>query len=45
MASCPVNYIRTAELRGSLFDSEVTDGTVSCADTGFFVDHAESDTR
>ncbi|KAH0353079.1 hypothetical protein KCU81_g1851, partial [Aureobasidium melanogenum] len=44
VASCPVNYVRTAKLRGSLFDSEVTDGTVSCADTGFFVDHAESDT-
>ncbi|KAH0357438.1 hypothetical protein KCU83_g919, partial [Aureobasidium melanogenum] len=43
MASCPVNYIRTAKLRGSLFDSKVTDGTVSCADTEFFVDHAEPD--
>ncbi|KAH0365481.1 hypothetical protein KCU65_g5984, partial [Aureobasidium melanogenum] len=43
MASCPVNYVRTAKLCGSLFDSKVTDGTVSCADTGFFVDHAEPD--
>ncbi|KAG9577054.1 hypothetical protein KCU86_g9147, partial [Aureobasidium melanogenum] len=43
MASCPVNYVRTAKLRGSLFDSKVTDGTVSCADTEFFVDHAEPD--
>ncbi|CAD0108352.1 unnamed protein product [Aureobasidium uvarum] len=44
MASCPVNYVRTAELRGSLFDSDVDDGTVFCADTKFFVDHAEPDT-
>ncbi|KAK6001710.1 hypothetical protein QM012_002200 [Aureobasidium pullulans] len=44
LASCPVNYVRTAELRGSLFDIEVIDGTVSCADTKFFVDHTEPDT-
>ncbi|KAG9532269.1 hypothetical protein KCU93_g1277, partial [Aureobasidium melanogenum] len=43
MASCPVNYVRTAKPYGSLFDSVVTDGTVSCADTKFFVDHAEPD--
>lgn len=43
MASCPVKYVRTAQLRGSLLNSEVTDGTVSCADTEFFVDHTEPD--
>ncbi|TIA62783.1 hypothetical protein D6C77_02543 [Aureobasidium pullulans] len=41
MASCPVDYVRTARLRGSAFESNVDDGTISCADTKFFVDHAE----
>ncbi|KAI9797318.1 MAG: hypothetical protein M1825_006016 [Sarcosagium campestre] len=37
----PIDYIKDAKLRGSLFDPEVTDGTISCVDTGFFVDHSE----
>ncbi|THY86519.1 hypothetical protein D6C93_07861 [Aureobasidium pullulans] len=41
LASCPVDYVRTARLRGSAFESNVDDGTISCADTKFFVDHAE----
>ncbi|THW46452.1 hypothetical protein D6D21_03907 [Aureobasidium pullulans] len=41
MASCPIDYVRTARLRGSAFESNVHDGTISCADTKFFVDHAE----
>lgn len=43
MDASPVDYVRTAKLRGSLFDNKVSDGTVSCADTNFFVDHAEPD--
>lgn len=39
----PVEYVRTAKLYGSLFDDKVSDGAVSCADTNFFVDHAEPD--
>lgn len=43
MDTSPVEYVRTARLHGSLFDNKVSDGTVSCADTNFFVDHAEPD--
>jgi hypothetical protein len=43
MKSSPVDYVRTAKFHGSLFDDKVSDGTVSCADTNFFVDHAEPD--
>jgi len=43
MDTSPVGYVRTAKLHGSLFDDNVSDGTVSCADTDFFVDHAEPD--
>ena len=39
--SCPVGYVKAAKLHGSLFGVEVDDGAVSCADTGFFVDHEE----
>jgi GNAT superfamily N-acetyltransferase len=41
MASCPVGYVREAKLRGELFEGKVTDGTISCADTDFWVDHEE----
>lgn len=34
MASCPVSYVKTAVLKGE-------DGSVPCADTWFWVDHAE----
>ncbi|KAF2226881.1 hypothetical protein BDZ85DRAFT_256921 [Elsinoe ampelina] len=43
MSSSPVRYVRTAKLQGSLFsDNDDKDSTVvSCADTGFWVDHTE----
>ncbi len=40
MDSCPVQYVKEAKLHGSLF-GEVDDGSVSCADTQFWVDHEE----
>lgn len=43
MMKSPVDYVRSAKLRGALFDQSVTDGTICCVDTDFFVDHAESD--
>ncbi|KAH9216827.1 hypothetical protein DL95DRAFT_362868 [Leptodontidium sp. 2 PMI_412] len=43
MATCPVTYVRDAKLRGSLFEHEPEDGTLSCADTQFWVDHREPD--
>jgi hypothetical protein len=41
MGASPVEYVRTAKLCGSLFDDNILDGTISCADTDFFVDHTE----
>lgn len=41
MASCPVSYVKNAKIHGSLFEKEVKDGSVSCADTKFWVDHTE----
>lgn len=43
MEASPVDYIRGAKLRGNLFEpsDSVTDGTVSCIDTSFYVDHTE----
>ncbi|KAJ5888318.1 hypothetical protein N7495_008359 [Penicillium taxi] len=41
MASCPVSYVRTARLHGSIFDDDTRDGTISCADTQFWVNHEE----
>lgn len=47
MASCPVQYVRDAKVRGTLFESPCeqkdgsTEGAVSCADTGFWIDHSE----
>jgi GNAT superfamily N-acetyltransferase len=40
MAASPVSYVREAELKGSLFGQEDAEG-VCCADTMFWVDHAE----
>ncbi|KAF1351542.1 hypothetical protein EJ07DRAFT_168939 [Lizonia empirigonia] len=41
MKASPVDYAPNAQLRGSLFHAEDGSGLVSCADTGFFVDHEE----
>lgn len=41
MKVSPVEYVRDAKLRGSLFDSKDTSGLVCCVDSGFFVDHEE----
>ncbi|CZT02215.1 uncharacterized protein RAG0_09474 [Rhynchosporium agropyri] len=43
LASCPVKYVREAELYGALFEDSPVDGRVSCADTQFWVDHQEPD--
>ncbi|KAI0085069.1 hypothetical protein BDY19DRAFT_967885 [Irpex rosettiformis] len=39
--STPVDYLKGIKLKGSLFDPEVDDGTISLVDTNFFVDHGE----
>ena len=41
MRGSPVAYVRTAKLHGSLFEREVTDGAVSSAATGFWLDQQE----
>jgi hypothetical protein len=42
MASCPVDYVHEAKLKGSLFEGDGAEtGVVSCADTNFYVDHTE----
>ncbi len=41
MEASPVEYVRNPKLRGCVFDPGDTSGVVSCADTGFFVDHGE----
>ncbi|CAD6442593.1 c9b8a773-5de2-459c-bc87-4cb9654c492d [Sclerotinia trifoliorum] len=45
MKSCPVEYVRDAKIRGSLFaegdEGTDLDGTVACANTQFWVDHKE----
>lgn len=38
--SSTVEYLKQAKLHGSLFDA-ASDGSISCVDTGFFVDHQE----
>ncbi len=40
MESCPVQYVRNAKLHGSFFGKE-GNGSVSSADTQFWVDHEE----
>ncbi|KDR74084.1 hypothetical protein GALMADRAFT_250837 [Galerina marginata CBS 339.88] len=40
--SSPIEYVKTAELRGSLFrDEDIGSGIVSSVDTQFYVDHGE----
>lgn len=41
MQSSPVRYVRTATLRGSLFEEDPADAAVCCANTSFWVDHKE----
>ncbi|KAF2455831.1 hypothetical protein BDY21DRAFT_348818 [Lineolata rhizophorae] len=41
LAASPIGYLKSARLHGSLFNAGVVDGSVSSADTHFFVDHAE----
>lgn len=41
MEASPIEYIRQAKLRGSLFDSTDSTGLVSGVDSSFFVDHSE----
>jgi hypothetical protein len=42
LKSSPVDYLKTAQLRGCLFeDSDPSSGLVSSADTKFYVDHEE----
>ncbi|KAF4549670.1 Hypothetical protein D9617_20g027260 [Elsinoe fawcettii] len=41
MSTSPVEYVRSAVPRGSLFEDDADEGVVSCADTNFYVDHAE----
>lgn len=40
MEASPVKYVREANLHGALFE-ETQDGSISSADTNFFVDHDE----
>ena len=41
LEASPVEYLKSATACGSLFDHDVTDGTTSSVNTGFFVDHTE----
>lgn len=41
MKQSPIEYVRKAELRGRLFDSDDTSGLISSVYTNFFVDHTE----
>ncbi|KAJ4305558.1 hypothetical protein N0V90_001089 [Kalmusia sp. IMI 367209] len=44
MSNSPVNYVKTAALRGPLFrgnEGNSSEGSVCCAFTNFFVDHGE----
>jgi hypothetical protein len=41
MDASPVEYVKKAQLKGSIFGSGERDGSVSCASTDFFVDHTE----
>lgn len=41
ISSTHVEYLKSAPLRGSLFQDDVTDGSISSIDTAFFVDHTE----
>jgi hypothetical protein len=41
MDTCPVGYVKEAKPRGALFEGDGKDGSISCADTQFCVDHEE----
>jgi len=41
MAASPVPYVRNARVHGNLFDPTLSDGSVSSANTDFFVDYTE----
>ena len=41
MASCPVDYVQAAKLRGQIFEHDARKGVICCADTAFSVDHQE----
>jgi len=41
MQSSPVAYVKAAKPVGSLFDQGCESGSICCADTGLWVDHAE----
>jgi hypothetical protein len=41
LQSSPISYVKAAKPVGSLFDRSDETGAVCCADTGFWVDHAE----
>lgn len=41
MRESPIDYVRAAEVRGSLFDPGDTSGAISAVCTNFYVDHAE----
>lgn len=41
LESSPVNYVKSMELRGSLFEDNCTTGAVSTVFTNFYVDHDE----
>lgn len=41
MKNSPVQYLRDAKLRGSLFEENCTSGAISSVFTDFYVDHAE----
>ena len=42
LESSTVQYLRNAQVRGSLFE-EATDGSISVANTEYFIDHEEPD--
>ncbi|KIW28090.1 uncharacterized protein PV07_07774 [Cladophialophora immunda] len=41
MASSPVRYVRSATLKGRLFEEDSSQRVFCCADTNFWVDHME----
>jgi hypothetical protein len=41
MQSSPVDYVKEAKPKGSLFGQDNEEGIICCADTNFWVDHAE----
>jgi GNAT superfamily N-acetyltransferase len=42
MDSCPVSYVKGSRLKGELFNLPKKHGAISCAKTGFWVDHKET---